>query len=139
MYIRLDVFAEMLGIKPGELRYTMRTGRELDGLNLPPYRQVKGATVMFEYNDALAFLEKWHARTEPLPPSLSDNSLIPLEVFADKVNIPRLALWQAVCRGKRLNGVLLPVAAKSDNGALMFDPDSVEQFVSKYRRACSNE
>ncbi len=36
MYMRLDVFAELLGILPGELLHAARTGGLPDGMPLPP-------------------------------------------------------------------------------------------------------
>lgn len=139
MYIRLDVFADMLGVRPRELRHAIRTGNGLDGLDLPAYRHVRGATVMFDHDEAISFSQKWHARITSLTPPLLDKPLISLNVFAKKADVAPLALRQAVCTGKRLNGILLPVAVKSATGALMFDPDAVEQFINKYRSTDSGK
>lgn len=139
MYIRLDIFAEMLGIRPKELRHAIRTGNGLDGLDLPEFRKVRGATVMFDHDGAIAFSQNWHVRAESIMSPPEDKALIPLGVFAKQVGIAPLALWHAVCTGKRLKGVLLPVATKSAEGALMFDSDSVEQFINKYLNADSDK
>lgn len=42
MYIRLDVFASLLRVRPGELLHAARTGGMFDGIQLPPSRQVRG-------------------------------------------------------------------------------------------------
>lgn len=55
MYIRLDLFADMLRIRPGDLLQAVRTDGMLAGLHLPQRRQVRGAAVMFLQEEAIAF------------------------------------------------------------------------------------
>lgn len=61
MYIRLDVFAGLLRVRPGELLHAVRTTGELDGMPLPARRQVRGAALMFYHAEATEFAARWHS------------------------------------------------------------------------------
>lgn len=61
MYIRLDVLTGMLGVRPGKLLHAIRTNGQLEGLPLPARRQIRGAVVMFDQSEAIAFLPRWYA------------------------------------------------------------------------------
>lgn len=137
MYIRLDVFAGLLNVRPGELLHAVRTGGTLQGLPLPPARKVRGAALMFDQARAEAFSAMWHAREPEAEPAASGESLIPLDAFALQADIPPLVLWQAASRGKRLRGVTLPVAIR-EGGQLLFDPAAVARFVTEYQRQQQN-
>ena len=134
MYIRLDVFADMLDIKPAELLQAARTTGHLAGIPLPFHRQVRGAMVMFRQDQATSFINKWQRRPSVTPPPVSGGPLIPLEVFARKAGIVPLALWQAVRCRKFIKGVPVPSPIKSYENHLMFEPDSVRIFISEYRK-----
>lgn len=133
MYIRLDVFASLLRVRPGELLHAVRTGGTLDGMTLPARRQVRGAAVMFDQGEATAFAERWHAREPDAAPVADGKDLIPLDVFARRAGLPPLALFQAVSAGKRLRGLSVPVPL-NDDGRLLFEPASVDRFVAEYSR-----
>lgn len=137
MYIRLDVFASLLRVRPGELLHAARTGGMFDGVQLPPSRQIRGATLMFDQAEAISFAERWHARLPDSAAVPSDEPLMPLDAFAKKAGIAPLALWQAVSRRKRLGGITLPVPVRSE-GQLLFEPAAVHRFVSALRQAEDN-
>jgi len=133
MYMRLDMFAALLGIRPGELLHAVRTDGLLGGMALPARRQVLGATVMFNHEEAIAFAKRWQMQEiEPSPVS-SGQPLIALEIAAEEAGIAPLELWQAVQNGKKLQGLKPPLAEKSCNGQLLFDPAAVTQFALRYR------
>lgn len=131
MYIRLDVFAGLLRVRPGELLHAVRTSGTLDGMPLPARHQVRGAAVMFDQAEASEFAERWHARAPEVAPTVPGESLVPLDVFARQADIPPLVLWQAVSIGKRISGIRVPVALKA-GGQLLFEPEAVERFVTEY-------
>ena len=135
MYIRLDVFADMLGLRPGDLLHALRSTGQLDGLPLPARRQVRGAAVMFDQSEAIAFSHRWHARKPEPPAPSSGEPLMSVDAFAEQAGIAPLALWQAATTGKTLKGIPVPVAVKSCNGRLMFEPAAVAQFLQRYRAA----
>lgn len=62
MYMRLDRFAALLGIRPGELLHAARTDGLLNGMPLPARRQVRGAAVMFNHEEAMTFAKRWQTR-----------------------------------------------------------------------------
>lgn len=62
MLMRLDVFAALLGIRPGELLHAIRTEGLLDGMTLPARRQVRGSAVMFNHEEAITFAKRWQTR-----------------------------------------------------------------------------
>lgn len=67
MLMRLDVFAALLGIRPGELLHAIRTEGLLEGMTLPARRQVRGSAVMFNHEEAITFAKRWQAReAQPL-------------------------------------------------------------------------
>lgn len=132
MYIRLEVFASLLRVRPGELLHAARTSGALDGMPLPARHQVRGAAVMFDQAEATAFATRWHAREPEAAPAAPGENLIPLDDFARRAGIPPLVLWQAVSGGKRLRGLRAPVALKA-GGQLLFEPEAVEKFVTEYR------
>lgn len=134
MYIRLDVFASLLRVRPGVLLHAARTNGMLDGIQLPASRQVRGATLMFDQAEATGFAARWHARVPDLPAAPSDEPLIPLDAFAKEAGIAPLALWQAVNRSDRLHGIRLPLAVRTQ-GQLMFASSAVKKFVADYRNA----
>lgn len=138
MYIRLDVFADLLRVPPGELLHAVRTTGELDGMLLPARRQVRGAALMFDQAEATAFAARWLAREPVDHPAPSGEPLIPLDAFAREAGIAPLALWQAVSRRKRLRGITLPVPVRSE-GQLLFEPAAVSRFVSALRRVSDGE
>lgn len=132
MYMQLDVFADLLRVRSGELLHAVRTTGELDGMRLPVRIQVRGAVVMFDQTEAMDFAARWHGRE---PDNNSDSSgapLITLDAFAKQADIAPLALWQAVCRGKRLRGITLPVPVRSE-GQLLFEPAAVSRFICTLR------
>ncbi|CDK23950.1 hypothetical protein LA637_p2078 (plasmid) [Erwinia amylovora LA637] len=131
MYIRLDVFAGLLRIRPGELLHAVRNSGTLDGMPLPARHQVRGAAVMFDHAEASEFARRWHAREPVAAPPASGENLIPLDDFARRAGIPPLVLWQAASGGKRLRGLSVPVALK-EGGQLKFEPSAVEKFVTSY-------
>ncbi|MEN4664596.1 hypothetical protein [Pantoea agglomerans] len=133
MYMRLDMFAALLGIRPGVLLHAARTDGLLGGMTLPARRQVRGAAVMFNHEEAISFAKRWQTQeTESLPAS-SGQPLITLGLAAEKAGIAPLELWQAVQTGKKLQGVTPPPAEKSSNGQLLFEPAAVTQFALRYR------
>ncbi len=133
MYMRLDMFAALLGIRPGELLHAVRTDGLLGGMTLPARRQVRGAAVMFNHKEAITFAKRWQTqKTEPSPAS-SGQPLIALDIAAEEAGIAPLELWQAVQTGKKLQGLTPPPAEKSCNGQLLFDPAAVTQFALRYR------
>lgn len=132
MYMQLDVFADLLRVRSGELLHAVRTTGELDGMRLPVRKQVRGAAVMFDQTEAMDFAARWHGRE---PDNNSDSSgapLITLDAFAKQADIAPLALWQAVCRGKRLRGITLPVPVRSE-GQMLFEPAAVSRFICTLR------
>lgn len=138
MYIRLDVFASLLGVRPGELLHAVRTRGELDGMVLPARHQVRGAAVMFDQAEATVFAMRWHAREPEAEPPASGDPLIPLDTFAHQADIPPLVLWQAVRAGKRLRGLKLPGSVK-EGGQLLFEPAAVATFVTAYHNIQESE
>jgi len=62
MYIRLDVFAALLRIRPGELLHAVRTTGEMGGMTLPARSRVRGEAIMFDQAEATDFAARWHAR-----------------------------------------------------------------------------
>jgi hypothetical protein len=134
MYIRLDLFAELLGIRPGNLLQAIRTDGILAGINLPRSRQVRGADAMFLKDEAFAFLKEWQMRLSEPPVPDAGEPLISLEAFARQAGIAPLALWQAASAGKPLRGITLPVAVKSYGSQLMFSAAAAELFTAEYRR-----
>lgn len=139
MYIRLDLFADMLGIRPGDILRATRTDGMLAGLPLPRRRQVRGAAVMFLQDEAIAFSKQWQTRSsEPSPPDAGE-PLVSLDAFARKSGIAPLALWQAASTGKPLRGIALPVAVKAYGSQLMFSASAVELFTAEYRRFLSKK
>lgn len=133
MYMRLDVFADMLRVRPGELLHAVRTSGELDGMLLPARRQVRGAALMFSQAEAVDFAARWHSRKPDSPNASSEAPLMTLDAFARQAGIAPLALWQAVCNSKRLRGITLPVPVRSE-GQLLFEPAAVSSFVSALQR-----
>jgi len=138
MYMRLDVLAGLLRVRPGELLHAVRTTGELDGMLLPARRQVRGAALMFDHAEATAFAARWHAREPADYPVSSGEPLIPLDAFARAAGIAPQALWQAVSRRKRLRGITLPVPVRSE-GQLLFEPAAVSRFVSALRRVSDGD
>ena len=133
MYIRLDLFADMLGILPGDLLRATRTNGMLAGLPLPRRREVRGAAVMFLQDEAIAFSKQWQKRSpEPSPPNPGE-PLVSLDMFARKSGIAPLALWQAASTGKPIRGIVLPVAVKAYGSQLMFSASAVELFITEHR------
>ncbi|OWS75087.1 hypothetical protein CBW22_13835 [Pantoea sp. VS1] len=139
MYIRLDLFAEMLGIRPGDLLQATRTDGMLAGFTLPRGRQVRGAAVMFLQEEAEAFLKQWQTRSSAPSAPDADEPLISLDAFARQAGIAPLALWQAASAGKPLRGIALPVAVKSYGSQLMFSAAAVELFIATYRHCLSKK
>ena len=133
MYMRLNVFADLLRVRSGELLHAMRTTGELDGMMLPARRQVRGAAIMFDQAEATEFAARWHAREPDNHSDSSQEPLVTLNAFAKQAGIAPLALWQAVCSSKRLHGITLPVAVRSE-GKLLFEPAAVIRFVSDLYR-----
>ena len=134
MYIRLDLFAGMLSIRPGDLLHAVRTDGMLQGLPLPRRRHVRGAAVMFVQDEALAFVQQWEARaSSPAAPD-ADEPLVSLDAFARQAGIAPLALWQAASRGKSLRGLALPVAVKAYGSELMFSALGVAAFTDAYQK-----
>lgn len=138
MYIRLDVFAGLLKVRSGDLLHAVRTRGELDGMPLPARHQVRGAAVMFDQMEAIAFAARWHAREPEAAPAASGDPLTPLDAFARQADIPPLVLWQAVSTGKRLRGLKLPGSVK-EGGQLLFEPAAVEKFVTAYHNIQESE
>ncbi len=139
MYIRLDLFAEMLGIRPGDLLQATRTDGMLAGFTLPRRRQVRGAAVMFLQEEAVAFLKQWQTRSSAPSVPDADEPLVSLDAFARQAGIAPLALWQAASAGKPLRGIALPVAVKSYGSQLMFSAAAVELFIASYQRCLSKK
>ncbi|WP_336732226.1 hypothetical protein [Pantoea ananatis] len=134
MYIRLDLFADMLRIRPGDLLQAVRTDGMLAGLHLPPRRQVRGAAVMFLQEEAIAFAKQWQTRsTEPSAPN-ADEPLVSLDAFARLAGIAPLALWQAASTGKSVKGMTLPVAVKAYGSQLMFSAREAGLFAEAYKK-----
>lgn len=133
MYMRLDMFAALLGIRPGELLHAARTDGLLGGMALPARRQVRGAAVMFNHEEAITFAKRWQTREIESSPASSGQPLIALDIAAEEAGIAPLELWQAVQTGKKLQGLMPPPAEKSCNGQLLFDPAAVTQFALRYR------
>lgn len=132
MYMRLDVFADLLRVRSAELLHAVRTSGELDGMMLPARRQVRGAAIMFSQAEAVDFATRWHCRKPDSPLASSGAPLMTLDAFAKQAGIAPLALWQAVCNSKRLRGITLPVPVRSE-GQLLFEPAAVSRFVSALR------
>jgi len=132
MYMQLDVFADLLRVRSGELLHAVRTTGELDGMRLPVRIQVRGAAVMFDQTEAMDFAARWHGREPDNNAASSGAPLITLDAFAKQADIAPLALWQAVCRGKRLRGITLPVPVRSE-GQLLFEPAAVSRFICTLR------
>lgn len=139
MYIRLDLFAEMLGIRPGDLLQATHTDGVLAGFTLPRRRQVRGAAVMFLQEEAVAFLKQWQTRSSVPSAPDADEPLVSLDAFARQAGIAPLALWQAASAGKPLRGIALPVAIKSYGSQLMFSAAAVELFTAEYRCCLSKK
>ena len=100
MYMRLDMFAALIGIRPGEMLHAVRTDGLLGGMALPARRQVLGAAVMFNHEEAIAFAKRWQTREIEPSPASSGLPLIALEIAAEEAGIAPLKLWQAVQNGK---------------------------------------
>lgn len=132
MYMQLDVFADLLRVRSGELLHAVRTTGELDGMRLPVRIQVRGAAVMFDQTEAMDFAARWHGRKPDNNADSSGAPLITLDAFAKQEDIAPLALWQAVCSGKRLRGITLPVPVRSE-GQLLFEPAAVSRFICTLR------
>lgn len=62
MYISADVFAQLLGIKTGELIWALKANNMLKGCILPPSVK-KNSALMFDLNEALKFAEKLSKQT----------------------------------------------------------------------------
>lgn len=135
MFMRLDVFAALLGIRPGELLHAARMDGLLGGMALPARRQVRGAAAMFDHAEAMDFVVRWHARVPEQAPVTSGKSLVALDAAAEEAGIAPLTLWQAVKTGKKLRGITPPAADKSCHGQLLFEPAVVAQFAQRYRNA----
>ncbi|MCT2388869.1 hypothetical protein [Erwinia pyrifoliae] len=61
MKISVDVFAQMLGVKPGEIVWAVKDKNELMGLTLPrSSRSNPTKPLMFDLKEATAFAEKFH-------------------------------------------------------------------------------
>lgn len=67
MYIRLDRFADMLGIRPCELLQAVRSKEMLEGIPIPQSHQVRGATMMFPEGEVNTLEKKWQMRSPALP------------------------------------------------------------------------
>lgn len=135
MKIRLDVFADMLKVRPSVLRNALHAGGVLDGISLPESSQIRGAAEMFDYKEVMAFLDLWKARIRTTPPS-SDQALVSLNDLAAQATLPPLEIYQAVITGRMVKGVRLPVPVKK-SGTLMFEPGDVDEFVANLRSNCS--
>ena len=131
MYIRLDVFASLLKVRPEELLHASRTRGTLDGMLLPVRHQVHGAAAMFDQTEANEFAVRWHVRVPVKAPTESTGNLVPLDVFARQAGIPPLEIWLAIGRGKRFRGLLIPAAQKK-KGRFFFERESVDNFVAEY-------
>lgn len=60
MSISVEVFAEMLGIKPGELVWAVKSGSELNGIPLPKViRKGNNSALMFPLEDVVKFVEEY--------------------------------------------------------------------------------
>jgi hypothetical protein len=58
MSISVEVFAEMLGIKPGELVWAVKAGNELNGIPLPKVsRKGNNSGLMFPLEEVVKFVE----------------------------------------------------------------------------------
>lgn len=125
------MFAGLLRVRTGELLHAVRTTGVLDGMRLPARHQVCGAAVMFNQVEAAEFAASWHAREPEAAPEIFDEHLVPLDVFAHRVDIPPLALWLPVSSGRHLRGLRIPAALKT-GGLLLFEPAAVEKFVTEY-------
>lgn len=134
MYIRLDFFADMLRIRPGDLLQAVRTDGMLAGLHLPQRRQVRGAAVMFLQEEAIAFAEQWQTRSTEPPAPNADEPLVSLDTFARQAGIAPLALWQAASTGKSVKGMTLPVAVKAYGSQLMFSAKEAGLFAEAYKQ-----
>lgn len=61
MNITADVFAEMLGITPGELVWAVKSGNILNGMTLPrSARKGKNNALMFQLEDVIKFVEEYN-------------------------------------------------------------------------------
>ncbi|MGP2416707.1 hypothetical protein [Pantoea ananatis] len=134
MYIRLDLFADMLRIRPGDLLQAVRTDGMLAGLHLPQRRQVRGAAVMFLQEEAIAFAKQWQTRSTAPPAPDADEPLVSLDAFARQAGIAPLALWLAASAGKPLRGIVLPVAVKAYGSQLMFSAKEAGLFAEAYKQ-----
>lgn len=74
MRISVDVFAELLSIKPGEIVWAVNQGGTLGGLELPPsQRGIKNVrykgpnSLTFEVTAAMKFAEEFKTRKKSLP------------------------------------------------------------------------
>lgn len=137
MFIRLDVFAEMLKTTPDELLHAARSTGELEGLTLPSRTHIRGALMMFDYEEAVKFAARWHARD--LPPARPDGDsfaedlpLVPLTALAEQAGIAPLVLYEAVITGKKLGGIRPPVPSVH-KPRLFFSADAASHFVQRYR------
>lgn len=135
MFMRLDMFAALLGVRPGELLHAARVDGLFGGMALPARRQVRGAAAMFDHAEATAFAERWHALRSESATATSGQPLVTLNVAAEEAGITPRALGQAVKNGKKLQGITPPPAEKSCHGQLLFDPAAVAQFAQRYRSA----
>lgn len=63
MNITVDVFAEMLGITPGELVWAVKSGNVLNGMVLPKSaRKGINNALMFQLKDVVKFVEEYKRR-----------------------------------------------------------------------------
>lgn len=136
MKIRMDVFADLLKIRPSVLRNAQRSGGTLDGIPLPASTQIRGAAEMYEYADVMAFVDVWKARIRTVPPS-SGQALVSLNDLAAQATLPPLEIYQAVITGRMVKGVKLPVPVRKGS-TLMFEPHDVAEFVETLRSHLSS-
>lgn len=63
MLIDVDVFAKMIGLKPGELIFYIRSKSDYKGCKLPsPTRGSKGG-MKFKFNEVINFCDKVNNKT----------------------------------------------------------------------------
>jgi len=133
MLIRLDAFAEMLKIRSGMLLRAARSSGQLEGITLPRCQQSEGSRMTFDYEEALLFAKAWHARPRKTSPDeqFGSENLVTLISFAEQTRIPTVMLYDAVCHGKKLRGILPPVPVVK-NPQLLFSAEAVSLFLLAY-------